>query len=278
MKLQRIPRYLFIFDHDGVLAEANVLRYPRIRSILLSFRLTHPNIQITYAVASANPCSAEYLKSLGLDDLFDTVWSHRCRWEDIKGEVVVCTHSALASKQELAQNQRSGLSPFRLFPNFYPSWTLPSLNDLAGSRPDPNGLTSQHLSSPLTQHDPPPRVSVHPLPVEDIWALTLRGLELPNVKEVMLPFVLEYYTSTTSSSASTTSPIASWVSLLSRQVQHPPDMDRIPMAHVVFFDDLTENVESVERALGVASVWVDPDVGLNETYLEEGLKCIGARI
>lgn len=194
------PQYLFICDHDGVLAEAKYPVYPHMRDILLDFKQQNPHI--TFAVASANPSSAEYLAHLGLDDIFDTIWSHRCKYPGFKTAVLTCTRNAPPSQLR---------SKLRLWRSKHPKvdvvvWPLDSAE-------------------------------------EDVWACAARGEELRNVKEIMIPHLLRHYA-------------------------------HIPVENVVFFDDLVENTESVEKALGVAGILVDSKLGLGADKLVEGLQRI----
>jgi hypothetical protein len=189
---------LFICDHDGVLADAKYLKYPQMRTILLEFKARNP--LITFAVASANPCSAEYLVRLGLDDIFDTVWSHRCKYPGYKTSVLTCTWAAPAS--------RSKWCPWR-------------------SRRRKRNIAVWALDAEE----------------EDIWACAARGEELRNVKEIMVPYLLRHYA-------------------------------HVMVENVVFFDDLTENTQSVERMLGVVGIVVDAKVGLRAEDLEVGLQRI----
>lgn len=198
------PQYLFIFDHDGVLADAKYPIYPHMRTILLEFKQKNPHI--TFAVASANPSSAEYLAHLGLDDIFDTIWSHRCKYPGFRTSVLTCTRNVAPSQF------RSKLCFWR----------------------------SKHRKADVV---------VWPLDSaeEDIWACALRGEELRNVKEIMIPHLLLHY-------------------------------PHIPVKNVVFFDDLVENTESVEKALGVAGILVDAKLGLGTNKLGEGLRRIARAV
>lgn len=196
------PQCLFICDHDGVLADAKYPVYPHMKAILLEFKRQNPHV--TFAVASANPCSAEYLARLGLDNIFDTIWSHRCKYPGFQTSVITCTQNVPRSRT-------------RLYP-----WSLKR------QKTD---------------------VVVWPLdPVEeDIWACAARGEELRNVKEIMIPHLLRHYA-------------------------------HIPIGNIVFFDDLVENTESVERALGVAGILVDAKIGLGTNKLGEGLQRIAEAV
>ncbi|KAF9460637.1 hypothetical protein BDZ94DRAFT_1238263 [Collybia nuda] len=191
-------QYLFICDHDGVLADAKYPIYPHMRATLLEFKQKNPHV--IFAVASANPCSAEYLVRLGLDDIFDTVWSHRCKYPGFKTSVVTCTRNIprIRSKFCSWRSKRSKVDVV--------VWPL----------------------------DPAE---------EDIWACAARGEELRNVKEIMIPYLLRHYA-------------------------------HIPVENVVFFDDLVENTQSVEKMLGVAGILVDAKVGLGPEALDVGLQRI----